>query len=128
TLLNSNSTDFNKELKINLILSRLPVPTDAVDRAKESDLVNSWKSEFDSELFDQRLKVFIIHSDRQLEQNERLKIGLPEKENSITFDYLRLFESLTFDSQINRNEELDAIRRADKLFAKALSEKDYGKK
>ncbi|GAB3235009.1 AAA family ATPase [Algoriphagus aestuariicola] len=106
---------FEKSPKINFVLSRIPFTEKPEDKAKESILINKIKREY---LTPYLSEINIIHSDRELEEYERVKIGY-EKDDSntqISIDYLKLFEKLT-ENDLSPNEirRFNNIRESEKL-------------
>lgn len=87
---------------INFVLSRIPFTEKPEDRTKENLLINRIKREYLSPYV---TDVSVIHSDRELEEFERVKIAY-EKDDSntqISIDYLKLFEKLT-KNDLSENE------------------------
>jgi MinD-like ATPase involved in chromosome partitioning or flagellar assembly len=97
-----------KQPKINFVLSRVPFTDNPEDRSKEQLLLNRIKREY---LLPFVKDINIIHSDRELEEVERVKIAYEKDESStqISIDYLKLFESLT--SLELSNEEVERFKR-----------------
>ncbi|MBK9382315.1 MAG: AAA family ATPase [Chitinophagaceae bacterium] len=109
--------------KVTFVLSRVPFTDNSIDKSKEQSLISKIKRDYLPNL---KSEINIIHSDRELEENERIKIGY-EKDAStaqISRDYLNLFEQLTQNDFTS--EELAIfknIKKAETLFLKALSSK-----
>lgn len=82
--------------KINFVLSRIPFTEKPEDKTKENLLINRIKREY---LFPHINDINIIHSDRELEEVEKIKIAYEKDEanTQISIDYLKLFEVLTKD-------------------------------
>lgn len=91
--------------KINFVLSRIPFTDKPEDRAKENLLINRIKREY---LLPYVEDVNVIHSDRELEELEKVKIAYEKDETNtqISIDYLKLFEILTK----NDLSEIEVIR------------------
>ena len=79
---------------INFVLSRIPFTEKPEDRTKENLLLNRIKREY---LFPYVSDISVIHSDRELEEVEKVKIAYEKDESNtqISIDYLKLFEKLT---------------------------------
>lgn len=99
-LTNKENSIFNKPIKINFILTRLPFTDTKIDREKEKSIIEKWKRKFEKNVKDFQIEILLIHSDRRLEENESLLIGdfYVDKGINISNDYLRLFEVLTEDN------------------------------
>ncbi len=113
---------------IYFILSRLPNPNN-IPKAKEreSRIINQHLTDINQYLVDNNYKLKeehfkIIHSDRQLELKEELKIGYGfENEDVISKDYYDIF-NLIFKNSLSK-QELDNfynIKKSDSLVQKAL--------
>ena len=110
-----------KTPKITFVLSRIPLTDDPEDKEKEQNLIAKIKREFGNLIDD----VNIIHSDRDLEENEQIKIGyeIDDSVAQISRDYLRLFNKLTADEL--KPDEINGfknIKDSEKEFQKALTE------
>ncbi len=84
---------FSRSPKITYVLSRIPFTNEPADRTKEQNLVAKIVREMDNLIEE----VNVIHSDRELEEEEHIKIG-SEKEGAdltVSMDYLKLFDKLT---------------------------------
>lgn len=113
-----------KAPKVNFVLSRIPFTTSPEDRVKEQNLKTRIRQEFGSLISD----LTILHSDRELEENEQLKIGYDKDDAGvpqISRDLLELFEKLTFGelSELER-ENFRKIKESEKLFLKAQQTSD----
>jgi MinD-like ATPase involved in chromosome partitioning or flagellar assembly len=120
----SNKTNslFDKTPQITFVLSRIPFTDKPEDKAKEALLVSRIKREY---LAPSVTEVNVIHSDRDLEENERIKIAY-EKDDStaqVSKDYLSLFETITekdlSEVEINRFKN---IRTSEQHLAIASSD------
>lgn len=99
----------NKIPKIHFVLSRIPYSHLAKDKSKESNIKNTARRIINQELKKTKIdnfqieKVLVIHSDSELELEEKFKMGYKTEvsENAINspigLDYLNLFEELTKD-------------------------------
>jgi len=113
----------NKAPKVTFVLCRIPFTGSADDRAKEQNLCLKVRREFGSLIDD----LLVIHSDRELEENEQLKIGYDKDESvaQIAKDYLDLFEKLTVkDFEPSERENFKKIKESEKYFQKASAEND----
>lgn len=131
SLVSPENNLLGKPPKITFILTRLPYTDNPNDKVKELNTIERKTIEFKTELSLQDFKIFIIHSDRRLEENERPLIGddYEAKDVSIANDYLKLFDELTSD--VLTQEEIVVFKRkklAEKEFERGVSEKDYYKK
>jgi tetratricopeptide (TPR) repeat protein len=105
TLLNPENNAFGRVPKINFVLSRIPYFLKPEEKFKEVLAKNDFLKRINTitGLSSKVEKVFIIHSDQNLELNEKFMIGYEhEKRHSsdispIALDYLELFEELTLD-------------------------------
>jgi tetratricopeptide (TPR) repeat protein len=131
SLLNTENSLFGKSPKINFVLTRLPYKDVPKDREKEFIVVEKIKKEFKTHLNISEFDISVIHSDRRLEENERLLIGeeYEEKEVSISNDYLKLFDKITVGAlTVNDVNKFKNKNEAQKEYIKALAEKDSTKK
>jgi len=108
--------------KTTLVLSRIPFTNSPKDRAKEQVFISRIKREFE-ELYND--DIIIIHSDRELEEKESLKLETDKEDSvrSIANDYLKLFERLT--EKLLKPDELkrfDEIKQANRIYNSALEE------
>lgn len=109
-----------EHLKLIFVLSRIPFTESPEDRAKEQNLADTIKN--DLAIPDDSF--FVIHSDREIEENEHFKIDIePDGKSTIqiTKDYLTLFERLT-ENSLSDDEKLqfEKIKQAKKLFTQAI--------
>lgn len=105
SLVNPRNVSGGRLPKITFVLSRIPFTDNPADKTKEQNLLLKIKREYFSSV---KLDINVIHSDRELEENEKIKIGY-EKDSTtaqIAKDYLNLFEQLT-----NRDFSEDEISR-----------------
>jgi len=128
SLSNPENSILGKTPKITFILSRIPFTDLPEDRAKEQLLVSKVQSQISLSL---NQDFFVIHSDRELEVSEQLKIGSEFDGTSIqiTRDYLRLFERLTKDVLTQQEvDRFENIKKSEKLVAQAFQERTFEKK
>ncbi|MBV7532723.1 KGGVGR-motif variant AAA ATPase [Chitinophaga sp. sic0106] len=124
----------NTPPKIKVVLSRIPFFSDPKDKPQENNIKNAAMRSLNKILESRHIdnykvdKLFVIHSDSELEMQECFKINLTSKKlfNStnvpITSDYIELFEALTIDTmQGEEATELDSLRKAVVHFEKALN-------
>jgi len=114
-----------KTPKITFVLSRIPFTEKPEDRAKEINLIRRVRTLIDPAIVEE---INIIHSDRELEENEELKIGY-DKENSspqISRDYLNLFEKITKNEfSPEEVQKFNDLKLSENLFIKATFEKHF---
>lgn len=119
SLKDSENSILGTNPKINFVLSRVPFTNKQEDKAKELFLVNRIKREYLHPHVDE---INIIHSDRELEESEKVKIAY-EKDDSnpqISIDYLKLFEKLTKkDLTEDEVQRFKNIRESERLAAMA---------
>ncbi|WP_298901769.1 AAA family ATPase [uncultured Psychroserpens sp.] len=116
--------------EVHFVLTRIPYYTNPEDKHKEAIIIRKTLNIINKE---EELisKVFVIHSDRELEEEEKFKINTlsgKSKRNDIVpieEDYLTLFEELTKNS-LNGDEvsKFNNLRESELLIEQALSEKD----
>jgi len=127
---NSENNLFGVKKDVHIVLSRIPNPEKPDEKTKEEALTNKIFSEFNE--FDNNeninIKSFnILHSDRDLELNECLKIGydFDKIKGTISREYLNLFNKLTEDDlTIDEKRRFNNLRESEILIRKALSEKN----
>jgi len=119
SLSNPENSILNKLPKINFVLSRIPFTDRPEDRNKENLLVSRIRREYLSPFVND---INVIHSDRELEEVEKIKIAYEKDENNaqISIDYLKLFEVLTKDD-LTENEirRFKNIRQSERLYFQA---------
>jgi len=116
----------NHHPKLHFILTRLPFPEEAEDRAKEYSILKRWEKELREISNGHITGASIIHTDKQIHQKEIVKIGSTGNTNTITYDYLKLFEKL-IEGNV-KDSKFESVKEAEKLFNQALTEKDSLKK
>lgn len=113
---NSESSPLGISPKIHFVLSRIPFTDLPEDKSKEQQLLSQIKNSF-SGIYDD--EIIILHSDRELEENEQLKIGkdIEDGITSIANDYLKLFGKIT-RSYLSEDEvkKFANIKEAERLF------------
>lgn len=124
---NPNNILLGNAPRVTFVLSRIPFTERPEDRTKEANLISKIKRDFGGLIEE----VNVIHSDRELEENEQIKIGYKKDETvaQISRDYLNLFEKLTFNDlsavEIMRFRD---IKDSEWHFQKALAEDSLPKK
>jgi MinD-like ATPase involved in chromosome partitioning or flagellar assembly/Tfp pilus assembly protein PilF len=116
---NPDNNILGNKPNINFVLSRIPFTEKPEDRTKEKLLINRIKREY---LMPFVNDISIIHSDRELEEFERVKIAYEKDESNtqISIDYLKLFEKLTKnDLSIAEIERFKNIRESERLIMQA---------
>lgn len=117
SLKDSENSILGTNPKINFVLSRVPFTNKQEDRVREQFLTNKIKREYLHPHVDE---INIIHSDRELEVSEKVKIAYEKDESNpqISIDYLKLFEKLT-KNDLSEEEVLrfKNIRESERLFA-----------
>jgi tetratricopeptide (TPR) repeat protein len=110
------------------VLTRIPFTEKPEDKTKELQLINRIKRQYLQPFVNE---VSVIHSDRELEEFEIIKIAY-EKDDSntqISIDYLKLFEKLTKnDLSKNEIEKFKNIRESQKLIILANSTDNINQK
>lgn len=113
---------------INFVLSRIPFTEKSEDRNKEILLINKIKREY---LAPHVNDVSVIHSDRELEEAEKINIAYEKDESSTqtSIDYLELFEKLT-KNDLSENEiiRFKNIRLSERLIIQANNTDNNKKK
>ncbi|RMZ58449.1 hypothetical protein D1632_12575 [Chryseobacterium nematophagum] len=107
SLSNPDRLILEKSPKLTFVLSRVPFTNKIEDRNKENILINRIKREY---LQPYIHDIHLIHSDRELEELEKVKMAY-EKDDTfpqISLDYLSLFESLTQNDL--SNEEINKFK------------------
>ncbi|WP_339706063.1 AAA family ATPase [Algoriphagus aquimarinus] len=112
---NPENNFLDKVPALTFVLSRIPFTEKPEDRAKETFLLNRIKRDY---LYPYVKEINVIHSDRELEEFEKVKIAYEKDETStqISIDYLKLFEKLTKDD-LSENEikRFKNIRESERL-------------
>lgn len=121
SLTSSENELLNHSPKIHFVLTRLPFPKEPEEKAQEFTILKRWEKEIFKSSNGKIQDVSIIHTDKQVDHKEIVKIGDKAKVNTITYDYLNLFEKLIDGNLSSENE---TKFEAEHLFNKALIEKD----
>ena len=119
SLSNEENNILGKLPKINFVLSRIPFTDRPEDKSKENLLISRIKREYLSPFIED---VNVIHSDRELEEVERIKIAYERDETNaqISIDYLKLFEVLTKDDlEANEIRRFKNIRESERFLFQA---------
>lgn len=130
SIANSENNLFGVKKDIHFVLSRIPNPEKPDEKTKESALTAKIFSEFDEfkENENISLKSFnVLHSDRELEMDESVKIGyeFDKTLGLISKEYLNLFNKLTEDDLTPEEKiQFNNIRECEQLINRALSETD----
>ncbi|WP_426092567.1 KGGVGR-motif variant AAA ATPase [Flavobacterium sp. DSR3-2] len=125
SLMNNENNLLGKLPKIYFVLTRIPYYPNPGEKHKEIRITRKALAAInkEGELID---KVFVIHSDRELEEEEKFKINfISEKTNSnhivpIEEDYLTLFEELTKGDLTNEElSKFNSLRESELLIEEA---------
>lgn len=127
---NSENNLFGSKKDIHFVLSRIPNPEKPDEKTKEEALTNKIFSEFNE--FKENENIYmksfnVLHSDRELEMEECVKIGYEFEKTSgvISKEYLNLFNKLTEDDLTpEEKKQFNNIRECEQIISKALSETD----
>jgi len=127
---NSENNLFGIKKDIHFVLSRIPNPNKPDEKTKEEALTNKIFSEFNEFRENENIiiKSFnVLHSDRELEMEECVKIGYEFEQTSgpISKEYLNLFNVLT-ENDLTPDEKIqfNNIRECEYILSRALQEKD----
>ena len=114
-----------KPIDVTFALSRIPFPTEETDKGKEKQIINNIKNFLNEPIKDLENQlniqnICILHSDRELELSESLRInreGL-QKEAPLLRDYLRLFSNIIPETVIlpKLQNIIDEITNTGNLF------------
>ena len=130
SIANSENNLFGIKKDIHFVLSRIPNPEKPDEKTKEEALTNKIFSEFNEfkENENINMKSFnVLHSDRDLEMEECMKIGYEFDKTSgpISKEYLNLFNKLTEDDLTDEEKiQFNKIRECEQIISRALSEAD----
>lgn len=136
SLLNPKNNLFGKALPVNFVLTRVAYnkfdkekEREVIDYEKEYIIVEKIRSDFKEILNVEQFDVSIIHSDRNIEQEEgQLQGSLYENQpGSVSKDYLQLFEKLTYDI-LNLDERFLTSRKAEIEYVKSFNEDNQNAK
>lgn len=130
---------FNKDTKVRFILTRLPYTESPQDKEKEFLVIQNVRKEFENELQLTNFDMSVIHTDRELEENESLifirnnfskdihTTQQDDKRSTLWKDYLTLFEKLTEGDSFPGNKYSN-IKEAQLEYVQALNQKSFGRK
>lgn len=127
---NSENNLFHTRKEIHFVLSRIPNPEKPDEKTKEDALTTKIFSEFDEFKGNDNIDIKsfnILHSDRELEMEECVKIGydFDKTPGTISKEYLNLFNELTENDLTEKEKEhFNNIRECELLINRALSEKN----
>lgn len=127
TITNIDNIYNNNIPNIYFILSRLPNPESIKEKEKEERIINQILNNLNKYLYYNNYElnesnIKIIHSDRQLELKEELKIGYGlDNEEIISKDYYEVF-NLIFRESLSKEELSDFynIKKSETLLSQAL--------
>ncbi len=125
SIINSKNLISDQPPKVTFVLSRIPFTDIPGDKTKEQSLIQKIKREY---LYSSTNEINIIHSDRELEENEKIKIGYEKDATTtqIARDYLNLFEQLTRnDFSAAEVDRFKNIKKSEAIFAKAITSKNH---
>lgn len=141
TLANPANSIKNEVPKIDFVLSRIPYFTDPKDKPKETNAKNKSLNSLNGMLHEANIdafkieKAFVIHSDPELEMQEKFKISYEHERSAasniipIGLDYLEIFEELTGDViSPQQKQTFNNFLRAQMLMEKAMANQDYYEK
>jgi tetratricopeptide (TPR) repeat protein len=134
-LQNREKSIMGKVPKVSFVLSRIPYSETPEQKGKEQQLIVRIKDEMSIVSPD---NFFILHSDRELEIKEEIRIGNEIDENlhadsgyipHITKEYLLLFEHITAGLlTTEENTRFENIKKSERIFKEALRTNNVGKK
>ncbi len=126
-ILSQENNLLGKTPKIHFVLSRIPYPETESDKIREERILKEATAKTGILMNE----INLIHTDRELEVKETLKIGVRGDENilPIAEDYLNLFEKI-FINDLSEDQltKFANIKKAERLFEKAKLEEDNNKK
>lgn len=130
SIANSDNNLFGIKKDIHFVLSRIPNPEKPDEKTKEDALTNKIFSEFNEfkENVNISIKSFsVLHSDRELEMEECVKIGYEFEKNvgSISKEYLDIFNKLT-ESDLTEEEKqrFNNISECEYILSRVKEESD----
>ena len=131
SLMNNENNLLGKLPKIYFVLTRIPYYQNPEDKHREIRLTNKALAAINK---DEKLieKVFVIHSDRDLEEEEKFKINAISKKDlsinqvvPIEEDYLNLFEELTRgELTIEEISKFNTLRESELIIEEAKNISD----
>jgi MinD-like ATPase involved in chromosome partitioning or flagellar assembly len=122
---------FGIKKDIHFVLSRIPKPEKPDEKTKEEALLNKVFSEFGEFGQNENISVkslSVLHSDRELEMEECVKIGYEFEKNvgTISKEYLEIFNKLTeSDLTDEEKKKFNNIRECEQILERALNENDF---
>jgi MinD-like ATPase involved in chromosome partitioning or flagellar assembly/Flp pilus assembly protein TadD len=122
---------FGIKKDIHFVLSRIPKPEKPDEKTKEEALLNKIFSEFGEFGQNENISVkslSVLHSDRELEMEECVKIGYEFEKNvgTISKEYLEIFNKLTeSDLTDEEKKKFNNIRECVQILERALNENDF---
>lgn len=130
SIANSENNLFGIKKDIHFVLSRIPTPEKPDEKTKEAALTTKIFSEFNEfkENDNINIKSFnVLHSDRELEMEECVKIGYEFEKTLgvISKEYLNLFNKLTEDDLTPEEKiQFNNIRESEYILSRVINEKD----
>jgi tetratricopeptide (TPR) repeat protein len=127
---NSENNLFGIKKDVHFVLSRIPNPEKPDEKTKEEALTKKIFSEFNEFKENENISIKsfnVLHSDRELEMEECMKIGYEFEKTSgtISKEYLNLFNKLTEDDlSPEEKKQFNNVRESEYLLSRVLSEKD----
>lgn len=141
TLVIPSNSILNQVPKINFVLCRIPYFVNAKDKPKETMAKNAAMKFINDGILEANIgtfkleKVLVIHSDPELEMQEKLKIGYEHDRSGdssvipIGLDYLELFEEITHGVLTdNEKTEFNNFLKSEFLIEKAIANPDFMEK
>jgi MinD-like ATPase involved in chromosome partitioning or flagellar assembly len=122
---------FGIKKDIHFVLSRIPKPEKPDEKTKEEALLNKIFSEFGEFRENKNIRIKslnVLHSDRELEMEECVKIGYEFEKNvgTISKEYLDIFNKLTeSDLTDEEKQRFNNIRECEQILERALNENDF---
>ncbi|WP_439695775.1 KGGVGR-motif variant AAA ATPase [Mucilaginibacter sp. AW1-7] len=139
SLLNAQNNLFGKSPVVNFVLTRLAFfksytkeksqEIETIDYEKEHLVVEQIRNDFKADLNLDSFDISVIHTDRNLEEEENRIHGLSyeNKPGSVNRDYLQLFDKLTKD-YLTLDEKSLNIKKAQIEYVKSLQESSIERK
>lgn len=121
---------FGIKKDVHFVLSRIPKPEKPDEKTKEEALLTKIFSEFREFSENENVSVkslSVLHSDRELEMEECVKIGYEFEKNlgTISKEYLDIFNKLTeSDLTDEEKQRFNNIRECEQILDRALNEDD----
>jgi len=130
SIANSENNLFGIKKDIHFVLSRIPIPEKPDEKTKEGALTAKIFSEFNEFKENENISIKsfnVLHSDRELEMEECVKIGYEFEKTLgiISKEYLDLFNKLTEDDLTPEEKiQFNNIRECEQIISRAISETD----